>query len=191
MTAQLVADALMMAIWRRGKPAALLHHSDQGSQGGFKWSSQHPGEECWDGGSASVRSCLAEQDVLTGTTSGGAAGAPAAFLGIDSGWLIERGRGDWRGCVSGGRRTVVSECGRHATSDACAIIEAVVWAIPVVMQSERSLPSSMPKERECGRSRGIWGDRDRRSRESSAVTLPRGAASWIIARAPRSGSRRR
>jgi putative transposase len=32
MTAQLVADAMMMAIWRRGKPAALLHHSDQGSQ---------------------------------------------------------------------------------------------------------------------------------------------------------------
>ena len=32
MTSQLVADALMMAAWRRGKPAALLHHSDQGSQ---------------------------------------------------------------------------------------------------------------------------------------------------------------
>jgi putative transposase len=32
MTAQLVADALVMAIWRRGKPDSLLHHSDQGSQ---------------------------------------------------------------------------------------------------------------------------------------------------------------
>jgi putative transposase len=32
MTAQLVTDALVMAIWRRGKPVALLHHSDQGSQ---------------------------------------------------------------------------------------------------------------------------------------------------------------
>ena len=32
MTAQLVIDALMMAVWRRGKPDALLHHSDQGSQ---------------------------------------------------------------------------------------------------------------------------------------------------------------
>jgi putative transposase len=32
MTAQLVIDALMMAIWRRGKPMELLHHSDQGSQ---------------------------------------------------------------------------------------------------------------------------------------------------------------
>jgi putative transposase len=32
MTAQLVADALLMAIWRRGPVKALLHHSDQGSQ---------------------------------------------------------------------------------------------------------------------------------------------------------------
>jgi len=32
MTAQLVADALMMAVWRRGRPMELLHHSDQGSQ---------------------------------------------------------------------------------------------------------------------------------------------------------------
>jgi putative transposase len=32
MTAQLVIDALTMALWRRGRPDALLHHSDQGSQ---------------------------------------------------------------------------------------------------------------------------------------------------------------
>ena len=32
MMAQLVTDALLMAIWRRGKPNALLHYSDQGSQ---------------------------------------------------------------------------------------------------------------------------------------------------------------
>jgi putative transposase len=32
MTAQFVTDALMMAIWRRGKSQALLHHSDRGSQ---------------------------------------------------------------------------------------------------------------------------------------------------------------
>ena len=37
MTAGLVTDALIMAIWRRGKPDALLHHSDQGSQ----YTSQH------------------------------------------------------------------------------------------------------------------------------------------------------
>jgi len=32
MTAELVTDALMMALWRRGPTDELLHHSDQGSQ---------------------------------------------------------------------------------------------------------------------------------------------------------------
>jgi putative transposase len=32
MTSQLVTDALLMAVWRRGPADALLHHSDQGSQ---------------------------------------------------------------------------------------------------------------------------------------------------------------
>ena len=32
MTAELVTDALAMAIWRRGRPRELLHHSDRGSQ---------------------------------------------------------------------------------------------------------------------------------------------------------------
>lgn len=27
----MVSDALLMALWRRGKPTALMHHSDQGS----------------------------------------------------------------------------------------------------------------------------------------------------------------
>jgi hypothetical protein len=31
-TSQLVVGALMMAVWRRGKPVGLLHHSDKGSQ---------------------------------------------------------------------------------------------------------------------------------------------------------------
>jgi putative transposase len=32
MTAQLVTDALVITIWRRGEPHALLHHSDRSSQ---------------------------------------------------------------------------------------------------------------------------------------------------------------
>jgi len=38
----LIQHLQMMAVWRRGKADALLHHSDQGSQGGFNRSSQHP-----------------------------------------------------------------------------------------------------------------------------------------------------
>jgi putative transposase len=40
--AELVVDALQMAIGQRRPEGDLIHHSDQGSQGGFKWSSQHP-----------------------------------------------------------------------------------------------------------------------------------------------------
>ena len=32
MTSELVMDALVMAVWRRGRPRELLHHSDRGSQ---------------------------------------------------------------------------------------------------------------------------------------------------------------
>jgi putative transposase len=32
MTSEFVTEALLMAIWRRGRPKELLHHSDQGSQ---------------------------------------------------------------------------------------------------------------------------------------------------------------
>jgi putative transposase len=38
--AQLVIDAMNMAVTQR-KPDSVIHHSDQGSQGGFKRSSQH------------------------------------------------------------------------------------------------------------------------------------------------------
>ena len=37
--AELVLDALEMAVGQR-RPNGVIHHSDQGSQGGFKWSSQ-------------------------------------------------------------------------------------------------------------------------------------------------------
>jgi transposase InsO family protein len=39
--AELVLDALEMAVARRCPDAGLVHHSDQGSQARFKWSSQH------------------------------------------------------------------------------------------------------------------------------------------------------
>jgi putative transposase len=32
MTTEFVTEALLMAVWRRGRPRELLHHSDQGSQ---------------------------------------------------------------------------------------------------------------------------------------------------------------
>lgn len=63
MTSQLVADALMMAVWRRGRPQELLHHSDQGSQGGFNPSLQHTNHRI---GSRSVANEAATQNLLFG-----------------------------------------------------------------------------------------------------------------------------
>jgi putative transposase len=54
MTTDLVLDALEMGIWQRQRQdhsiQGLVHHSDAGSQGGFKWSSQHLDQEVleWD-----------------------------------------------------------------------------------------------------------------------------------------------
>lgn len=36
MTSRLVEDALMIDVWRRGKPVAMLHHSDKGSNEQFQ-----------------------------------------------------------------------------------------------------------------------------------------------------------
>jgi putative transposase len=47
--AELVVDALEMALYRRRPAPGLIHHSDQGSQGGFKRSSQHSSERSCDG----------------------------------------------------------------------------------------------------------------------------------------------
>ena len=37
---ELVLEAVELALWNRRPEPGLVHHSDQGTQGGFKWSSQ-------------------------------------------------------------------------------------------------------------------------------------------------------
>ncbi len=67
---ELVLKALDMAIAQR-KPTNVIHHSDQGSQGGFKWSSQHPLKGSCDAGSkAAVGSVGAGTPVLTWPPTG-------------------------------------------------------------------------------------------------------------------------
>src|SRR5215203_6851827 len=59
-TTELVMTPLRMALWQRGRegrptqPGELIHHSDAGSQGGFKRSLQHLDQEVleWDVGQA-------------------------------------------------------------------------------------------------------------------------------------------
>jgi len=69
---ELVLDALGMAIGQR-QPTDVIHHSDQGSQGGFKRSSQHrKGGNCDDGSEAALGSCGARHVEVAGAARGGA-----------------------------------------------------------------------------------------------------------------------
>jgi putative transposase len=74
MTAQLVTDALVMAIWRRGRPIALLHHSDRGSQRGFKRSSQHSEiGDCDEHSKAKIGTIWTSAIAIAGAAAGGGA----------------------------------------------------------------------------------------------------------------------
>jgi transposase InsO family protein len=67
---QLVLGALDMALAVR-RPKGVIHHSDQGSQGGFKWSSQHPhGGSCDVGSETAFRSVRARAIGLTRSPTG-------------------------------------------------------------------------------------------------------------------------
>lgn len=88
--ATLVMDALMMAIWRRGQADALLHHSDQGSQGGFNRSSQQPADGGCDGETTTtIRSIGARADLFTRAAERCAARGSAAVLGTDRSGSIQ------------------------------------------------------------------------------------------------------
>jgi len=90
MTAQLVTDALVMAIWRRGKPDALLHHSDRGSQGGFKWSSQRRSRRSYDDQmQATIGSLWASATAFAGSTPSGGARRAKEVLGSDCSRIVE------------------------------------------------------------------------------------------------------
>jgi putative transposase len=67
----LALDALEMALWRRRgmRLDGLVHHSDHGVQGGFKWSSQHlvrevVGDGCWKASAGGP--CDARADLVAG-----------------------------------------------------------------------------------------------------------------------------
>jgi putative transposase len=128
--ADLVLDALGMAITQRRPAPGLIHHSDRGSQGEFNWSLQRSiGEGC-DGQAQGlgVGSDGAAGDAFAGAPAGGAQGASAAVLGGGCSWVEQRGGRDRGGCVAGGRRPVVS----GVWWDAACQSGAVVGALSVV-----------------------------------------------------------
>lgn len=102
----LAIDALQMAIYNEGGTDSLeglIHHSDRGVQGGFKWSSQHLSAEVFDGTATWVDG---DVDGASGdAVAGPAASAPrcrAQVLGEDCRGFVERGRSDGVWCLGSG-----------------------------------------------------------------------------------------
>ena len=76
-------SALEEALARFGKPE--IFNTDQGSQGEFKWSSQHLDGSCDEHSKTALGSFWAGALVLTRSTAGGRARGAAAILGSDCG----------------------------------------------------------------------------------------------------------
>ena len=134
---ELVLQALNLALWQR-RPAAVIHHSDQGSQGEFKRSSQHlDRENCDDYSKAPFRSMRASTVAITGPASGSTAGELSAVLGIDCGRPFNRGRCYRRRSVARRGWPVVPEGGRHATVTFFAVFEAPVGPLSIVCRARR------------------------------------------------------
>ena len=76
---QLAYGALAMAVAvRGGQVPGVVFHTDQGSEGGFNWSSQHLDLEVWRYGCREVPAgdtCDARSDAVAGPPAGGEAGA--------------------------------------------------------------------------------------------------------------------
>jgi putative transposase len=132
MRAELVTDALQMALAQRRPAPGLIWHSDQGSQGEFQRSSQRSiGRGCDGQAEASVGSSRAAGDAITGSATGRSTGTPAAFLGGDCARRAQR-RGRCRGGrVAGGGRPVVSGGWRDAAGQSGSAVRAV----PVVRRA--------------------------------------------------------
>ena len=88
--ADLALDALEMAIWsRHDNLEGLVHHSDRGVQGGFKWSSQHldhGGVDGDDAGAATRGPVVSGAGAVAGSADGGVAGGSGQVLGGDRAW---------------------------------------------------------------------------------------------------------
>jgi hypothetical protein len=122
MRTDLVEDALKMAVTLRGQlPDNVVFHTDRGTQGGIKRSSQHLdqqgvfhggvghggfGGSGWCSSAVDGGPSVAGADEVTGA-SGAVACGGAGVLAVDRGRSDNRGSGGWGGCVDAGRQQVV------------------------------------------------------------------------------------
>jgi putative transposase len=110
MRAELVCDALRMAIAHRRPAPGLIFHSDRGTQGGFNWSSQHldrGGVVDDDAGASAGGAVVSGSDPVAGSADGGVAAGSCAVLVGDRARREVRGCGGRDRCVIRGRDTMV------------------------------------------------------------------------------------
>jgi integrase-like protein/helix-turn-helix protein len=120
-TAELVLAALNMALEQR-RPEEVIHHSDQGSQPEFNWSSQQILIGGCDGyPKASDWSC---QDEVAGATSRPTSISASAVLAGDRRWSFERRSGSNGQGVTSGRNEMVSGVWRYAAITSVAVVAA-------------------------------------------------------------------
>jgi putative transposase len=134
--ARLTLAALDAAIALRHPPPGCVHHTDRGSQLGFKWSSQHPDAGgCDDAEKAEVSPIRTGSAALAGATAGWATPASTSVLVCDRGRSLERGRRSACGGIAARGNQVVPGGRRDATIAICALGEAAVRAIPVLRRT--------------------------------------------------------
>jgi putative transposase len=126
MRAELVTDALQMALAQRRPAPGLIWHSDQGSQGGFEWSSQHVIDGGCDGQACGV------DDGVDGPGADEVAGQAvvasrcgAVVLAGDREGLEQRAGGACGRGVAGGWHPVVQGAWRHGDVHAPAALGPV------------------------------------------------------------------
>ena len=180
MRTELVVDALTMAISRRRPDPGLIHHSDQGGQGGFNWWSQRSMKEGCDGQTTGVDERVdGSRSVAVSGASGdrGARGSGGVLVGDRRRVFLDRGGGAGRGVRAGGRPLVSRRWG-----DAnCHAGPVVGGGICRLLSARRSRCSEL-KGSGSGRSLGGSGGRRRRYRGNCGATPRPAAGSWSIGR---------
>jgi hypothetical protein len=127
---ELVLQALEMAYGQR-RPGQVVHHSDQGTQDGFKRSSQRIHGGCDDNAKTAVRSIGTGEVALTRPSASWAARGATEVLDGDCGRALQRGSSGERSSIAGGRGTMVSG-GRGNVAIAPYVGAAAVGALLVL-----------------------------------------------------------
>jgi hypothetical protein len=133
MRTDLALDALEQAIHDRETDERLVHHSDRGSQGGFKWSSQHfSGGGCDGWEKEAVGSCGTWRVELTRKAHCGAPCGSVAILGGNCGGTVIGGGSAQHGSVTSRGGTMVPYRWRDATFTYETKIEGALGTLPLV-----------------------------------------------------------